>query len=75
MRQLDAAIHPDHSIFVIDASTGKGVKMQAEAFKNAVNLHSIILTKVDGSVTSGGALSAVATLKVPVCFIGTGERL
>ena len=59
----------------MDASVGQAVADQARAFKAAVDLGSIILTKMDGSVKSGGALAAVSTAKAPIVFIGTGEHL
>lgn len=59
----------------MDASVGQAVGSQAKAFKSAVDIGSIILTKMDGSVKSGGALAAVSAAKAPIVFIGTGEKL
>lgn len=71
---IDAEIHPNDRIFVVDASIGQAVFDQANAFKKAVDIGSIILTKMDGSMKSGGALAAVSACKAPIVFIGTGEK-
>ena len=48
---------------------------QAEAFKKAVKVGSVIMTKLDGHAKGGGALSAVAATQSPIVFIGTGEHM
>jgi hypothetical protein len=48
--------------------------MQAKAFKDAVDVGSVVITKLDGHAKGGGALSAVAATQSPICFIGTGEH-
>ncbi|KAH0570010.1 Signal recognition particle 54 [Spironucleus salmonicida] len=74
MKQIDNAITPTERIFVVDASIGQACQEQALAFKKAVNIGSIILTKMDGSTRSGGALTAVASTNSPIIFLGTGEK-
>lgn len=71
---IDKAVNPDDRIFVVDSSIGQAVQDQAKAFKQAVDIGSIILTKMDGSARSGGALAAVSATKAPIVFIGTGEK-
>lgn len=44
------------------------------AFRNAVKVGSVIVTKLDGHAKGGGALSAVAATQSPIIFIGTGEH-
>ena len=54
-------MQPDNSIFVMDASIGGGAcEAQALAFKEKVDVGSVIITKLDGHAKGGGALSAVA---------------
>jgi signal recognition particle subunit SRP54 len=48
---------------------------QATAFKEATNIGSIIVSKLDGTARGGGALSGVAATSVPIKFIGTGEKI
>ncbi|MDD1767686.1 MAG: signal recognition particle protein Srp54 [Methanomassiliicoccales archaeon] len=66
---------PDERILVLDAATGQQAGPQAKAFHDAVEVTSVILTKMDGTAKGGGALSAVAQTKAPIVFIGTGEHL
>ncbi len=58
----------------MDSSIGQACFDQAEAFKNAVTLGSVIMTKLDGHAKGGGSLSAVAATESPIIFIGTGEH-
>lgn len=75
MLQVYTAIQPDNVIFVMDASIGQACESQAKAFKEKVDVGSVIITKLDGHAKGGGALSAVAATKSPVIFIGTGEHI
>lgn len=56
----------------MDSSIGQQCFAQAEAFNKAVNVGSVIITKMDGHSKGGGALSAVAATKSPIIFIGDG---
>merc|ERR1712137_1315679 len=48
--------------------------MGAKAFRDCVNVGSVIVTKLDGHAKGGGALSAVAATNSPIIFLGTGEH-
>ncbi|KAK3094121.1 hypothetical protein FSP39_024368 [Pinctada imbricata] len=74
MLQVNNAISPDNIIFVMDATIGQACESQARAFKDKVDVGSVIITKLDGHAKGGGALSAVAATSSPVIFIGTGEH-
>lgn len=74
MLQVSNAVNPDNIIFVMDASIGQACEIQARAFKEKVDVASVIITKLDGHAKGGGALSAVAATKSPIIFIGTGEH-
>mmetsp|Transcript_7262 Transcript_7262/g.13455 ORF Transcript_7262/g.13455 Transcript_7262/m.13455 type:complete len:504 (-) Transcript_7262:727-2238(-) len=74
MEQVAAAIEPDEIIFVMDSSIGQSCYDQALAFKSAVKVGSVIVSKLDGHAKGGGALSAVAATESPIIFIGTGEH-
>lgn len=69
------AVNPDNIIFVMDATIGQACELQSKAFKEKVNVGSVIITKLDGHAKGGGALSAVAATKSPIIFIGTGEHI
>ena len=74
MKQVEKAVNPDNIIFVMDSSIGQQCYPQAEAFKKAVNVGSVVITKMDGHSKGGGALSAVAATKSPIIFVGDGEH-
>jgi len=74
MKQVEAHVKPDEIIFVMDSSIGQACYDQALAFRKAVNVGSVIITKLDGHAKGGGALSAVAATESPIIFIGLGER-
>ncbi|XP_077291462.1 signal recognition particle 54k [Arctopsyche grandis] len=75
MLAVSNAIKPDNIIFVMDATIGQACEAQARAFKEKVDVGSVIITKLDGHAKGGGALSAVAATKSPIIFIGTGEHI
>jgi fused signal recognition particle receptor len=63
------------TLFVLDATTGQNGLAQAEAFHEAVGLTGIVLTKLD-STSKGGIVFAIEdALKVPVRFVGVGEKV
>ena len=65
---------PHETLLVIDATTGQNALAQAALFKEAVNITGIILTKLDGTAKGGMVLGICDELKVPVRYIGLGER-
>ena len=73
MKQVEAVCKPDDIVFVMDSHIGQACHDQAQAFKGAVAVGSVIITKLDGHAKGGGAISAVAATASPVIFIGTGE--
>jgi signal recognition particle subunit SRP54 len=75
MEQVERVVKPDNIIFVMDGSIGQAAHDQATAFKQRVQIGSVIITKLDGHAKGGGALSAVAATKSPIIFLGTGEHL
>lgn len=75
MLQVSNAVSPDNIVFVMDASIGQACEAQARAFKEKVDVASVIITKLDSHAKGGGALSAVAATQSPIIFIGTGEHI
>jgi fused signal recognition particle receptor len=65
---------PHETLLVIDATTGQNALQQATMFKEALELTGIILTKLDGTAKGGVVLGVCDELKVPVRYIGLGER-
>jgi len=65
---------PHEILLVIDATNGQNALAQAREFKDALPLTGIVLTKLDGTAKGGVILGICDTLKLPVRFIGLGER-
>ncbi|CDJ51065.1 signal recognition particle 54 kDa protein, putative [Eimeria brunetti] len=74
MQQVAEAINPDDIVFVLDSHIGQACFEQAKAFHQAVEIGSVIVTKLDGHARGGGALSAVAATGAPIIFLGSGEH-
>ena len=74
MEAIAAAVSPDDIVFVMDATIGQAAQGQAKAFKDAVPVGSVIISKLDGHAKGGGALSAVAATGSPITFVGSGEH-
>ncbi len=65
---------PQEVMLVVDAGTGQNALNQAIEFDKALNLTGITLTKLDGTA-KGGVIFAIAhKLKLPIRFIGVGEK-
>ena len=62
-------------LLVLDATTGQNAVNQAKEFKDVAEITGIILTKLDGTAKGGVVLAIKNDLKVPVKFIGVGERI
>ena len=66
---------PQEIMLVIDAGTGQNALNQANQFNQAVGLTGITLTKLDGTAHGGVIFAIAEQLKLPIRFIGVGERL
>jgi fused signal recognition particle receptor len=62
-------------VFVLDATTGQNGLTQAKAFHESAGLTGIILTKLDTTSRGGIAFAIEDALKVPVLFVGVGEKI
>lgn len=64
-----------HEVFlVIDSTNGQNAFAQAKEFKESLELSGIVLTKLDGTAKGGVILGIADALKVPVRYVGLGER-
>ncbi len=68
-------VDPIETLLVADALTGQDAVSVAEAFKDAVGISGIVLTRVDGDSRGGAALSMRAVTGCPIKLIGIGEKL
>src|SRR5204862_6490749 len=75
LRQIDKLCRPDDVFLVCDAMTGQDAVNSSKAFNDALDLNGVILTKLDGDARGGAALSIKEVTKVPIKFVGIGEKL
>ena len=75
VKNIKAEAKPVETILVADSLTGQIAVNLASEFDKAVNLTSIILTRVDGDGRGGAALSMKQTTGKPIKFIGVGEKI
>ena len=66
---------PDEVLLVLDGSTGQNAFEQAKQFIKATDVTSLAITKLDGTAKGGVVLGISHQLKVPVRYIGLGERM
>ena len=64
-----------YKLIVLDSTTGQNAYNQVETFTEAVGIDGIILTKLDGTAKGGFIISLSKELEVPVCYVGTGEKI
>lgn len=68
--------YADREIFlVLDATTGQNAISQAKEFMQVAELTGIVLTKLDGTARGGVVLGIKNELKLPIKFIGVGEKI
>jgi signal recognition particle subunit SRP54 len=75
IKQIKEIINPAETILVADSLTGQIAVSVAKEFNTAVNLSSIILTRVDGDSRGGAALSMKHVTGKPIKYIGVGEKI
>ncbi len=66
---------PHETFLVLDATNGQNAIAQAVMFKQAMDITGIVLTKLDGTAKGGVILGICDELKVPVRFVGIGEKV
>ena len=75
IRELHQALNPVETLFVVDAMQGQDAINTARAFKEALPLTGIVLTKTDGDSRGGAALSVRQVTGAPLKFAGTSEKI
>lgn len=66
---------PDEILLVLDGSTGQNAFEQAKQFSAVTNITSLAITKLDGTAKGGVVIGISDQLKVPVKYIGLGEKM
>ena len=75
IKQIENIINPIETFLVADSLTGQVAAEVAKEFKNTINLTGIILTRADGDARGGAAVSMKYVSKVPIKFLGIGEKI
>ncbi|HZY16519.1 MAG TPA: signal recognition particle protein [Ramlibacter sp.] len=75
IRELHAALNPVETLFVVDAMQGQDAVNTAKAFREALPLTGIVLTKLDGDSRGGAALSVRQVTGAPIKFAGVSEKI
>jgi len=74
MSKLDSTA-PHETVLVLDAGIGQNAIHQAKQFHSAIKLDSLIMTKLDGTAKGGMIFNISEQLKLPIRFIGIGEKM
>jgi fused signal recognition particle receptor len=74
MKKVDASA-PHAVLLVLDATVGQNALSQVEIFSKLVGVTGLVMTKLDGTARGGILVAIAAKFKVPVHFIGVGERV
>jgi signal recognition particle subunit SRP54 len=74
IRRLADRVEPHEVLFVADSMTGQDAVKSAEQFSQVLPLTGVILTKLDGDSRGGAALSIRTVARVPIRFVGVGEK-
>jgi len=75
LKAFRAETQPNNVVLVLDAAIGQESVHVAEAFRDAVGLTGLILTKLDGDARGGAALSVHAVTGCPILMTGSGEKM
>jgi signal recognition particle subunit SRP54 len=72
---INTAVQPNEILFVADSMTGQDAVNTAAAFNERLNFTGVVLTKLDGDTRGGAALSISYTVKKPIKFVSSGEKM
>ena len=75
IQELHRILKPVETLFVVDAMQGQDAVNTARAFKEALPLTGIVLTKLDGDSRGGAALSVRQITGAPIKFAGVSEKI
>ena len=75
LKEINELVHPNDILLTVDAMTGQDIVNVAQAFKDALPLTGLVVTKFDGDSRGGGVLSVKKITGVPIKFVGEGEKI
>jgi fused signal recognition particle receptor len=65
---------PHETLLVLDATIGQNSISQARLFNDALEVDGLVMTKLDGTAKGGVLFNITADLKLPIRFVGVGEK-
>lgn len=65
---------PHRKLLILDGTQGNSAIAQAQAFNEMIGIDGIIITKLDGTAKGGSVFSIAYALKIPILYIGVGEK-
>jgi signal recognition particle subunit SRP54 len=74
LKEITSISNPSEILLVADAMTGQDAVVTARAFKEAVNISGLILSRADGDARGGAAISMRHVTNCPIKFLGVGEK-
>ncbi len=74
LKKIDATA-PHEVLLVLDANTGQNMIQQARVFQEISGVTGLVLAKLDGTAKGGAVISVCHELKLPLRFVGLGEKL
>ena len=63
------------TVLVLDGTNGSNMIKQAEIFGNALDVSSLIITKLDGTAKGGALISIANKYEIPISYLGLGEKV
>jgi signal recognition particle subunit SRP54 len=75
LKNLCDGIMPQERWLVVDAALGQQAVEVAGGFRESVGLNGLVLAKFDGDARGGAVLSIRSTTGIPICYVGSGERI
>ena len=75
LKEITSISKPSEILLVADAMTGQDAVVTAKAFKEAVNISGLVLSRADGDARGGAAISMRHITQCPIKFLGVGEKI
>ena len=75
LKNIEAAVHPNEILLVVDSMTGQDAVNVADTFNKALPITGVILTKLDSDTRGGAAISVLQVTGKPIKFSGMGEKI
>jgi len=63
-----------NNILVLDGTNGSNMSVQVDTFSKAIDISSLIITKLDGTAKGGAIISIAKKYQIPIHFVGLGEK-